>query len=87
MLIVVPIPEEEEIPLSIVEGAIGKALVQAEEEAITGQALTPFLLRQTGELTKGASLRANIALLKNNAVIAARLALVLAREGGEVGLS
>lgn len=84
VLIVVPIPEEEEIPLSIVEGAIGKALVQAEEEAITGQALTPFLLRQTGELTEGASLRANIALLKNNAVIAARLARVLARERGEV---
>ncbi len=74
VLIVVPIPQEEEIPSAVVEAAIGKALAQAAEERITGQALTPFLLRRIGEITEGASRRANIALLKNNAVVAARMA-------------
>lgn len=77
VLIAVPIPAEEEIPSSVVEGAIGEALAQAEKEAITGQALTPFLLRRVAELTQGASLAANIALLKNNAVIAALLSRAL----------
>jgi pseudouridine-5'-phosphate glycosidase len=77
VLVAVPIPEEEEIPPSTLEEAIGQALAQAEEEAITGQAVTPFLLGRIAELTEGASLRANIALLKDNAAIAARLARAL----------
>jgi len=83
VLIAVPIPKEQEIPSSVVESAIGEALAQAEEEAVTGQALTPFLLKRVSELTKGESLRANIALLKNNAVIAARLARTLKHTGAE----
>ncbi len=84
VLMVVPIPQEQEIPSPVVETAIGKALARASEEGITGQALTPFLLRRVAELTEGASLRANVALLKNNAVIAARLARALRAWSGKV---
>jgi pseudouridine-5'-phosphate glycosidase len=81
VLVVVPIPREEEIPHPVIEEAIAQALVRAEEDAITGQAVTPFLLTRVAELTKGLSVRANIALLRNNAIIAARLARALKTSG------
>ena len=57
---------------------VGRAINQALEEAIIadihGQAVTPFLLRRISELTEGASLRANLGLLRNNARVAAEIA-------------
>ena len=77
VLVVAPVPASAEVPSSVVEEAIRDALAEAEEKAITGQALTPFLLERVSELTKGTTMRANVALLKKNAVIAARLARAL----------
>jgi pseudouridine-5'-phosphate glycosidase len=60
------------------EEAIGTALHDAMEAGIKGKALTPFLLTRVSELTGAASLRANLALLENNARVAAQIALALA---------
>jgi len=61
------------------EAAIAQALAEAGEQGVRGQALTPFLLARISELTGEASLRANLALLENNARIGARIAVALAR--------
>jgi len=78
VLIVVPIPEEAELPRQVAEQAIGRALAAAEEQGIKGRNLTPFLLNEIARITEGRSLTANIALLKNNALVAARIARALA---------
>ncbi len=72
-LIANPIPEEAEIPLETIKPLIEKALKDA--GGIQGKELTPFLLTRLGELTAGQTLKANIALIKNNALIAAMIAL------------
>jgi pseudouridine-5'-phosphate glycosidase len=79
VLVCVPIPAEVEIPRNAAEDIITRALAEAEAKQIRGKELTPFLLAQLEALTGRATRRANIALLKNNAVIAARIARVLAR--------
>jgi len=81
LLLAVPVPAAAELPPAAVEQAIAQALAEADRQGIRGPAVTPFLLRRVGELTGGASLRANVALLQNNAAVAARLAVALA-EGG-----
>jgi len=78
ILVTVPVPEEEEVPSSLVEEALAKALEMAEVEGVRGAALTPFLLGRLNELTQGATLGANIALLKENARVAAGVAQALA---------
>jgi len=78
VLIVVPVPAEAELPAEVMEAAIAQALAAAEEKSIRGKAITPFLLARIAETTGGASLRANVALLENNAAIAARIAGALA---------
>ena len=55
------------------------ALAKAEREAITGKAVTPFLLSEIGRATGGRALAANIALVRNNARLAARIAVELAK--------
>lgn len=74
ILVTNPIPEAEAIPKSKMEPIIAKASVEAMEQEIHGQALTPFLLGRIGELTKGKSMKANLALLLNNARLAAQVA-------------
>ncbi|HAL60932.1 MAG TPA: pseudouridine-5-phosphate glycosidase [Chloroflexi bacterium] len=76
ILVTVPLPEEDEVPSTLVEEALAKALEMA-AESVRGAALTPFLLARMNELTRGATLRANIALLKNNARVAAGVAQAL----------
>ena len=78
ILVAVPVPEADAVSLSRIEGALGEALVMAEAQGIKGSALTPFLLDQMNSLTKGATLRANLSLLKNNARVAARIAKAMA---------
>jgi len=77
MLITVPVPADDELPPDKVEAAIASALTEAEARAIEGSASTPFLLRWVARQTDGASLKANIALLENNAAVAAQIALAL----------
>jgi len=77
VLVCVSIPREYEIPREVIEPFIARALSEAEEQKIVGNAVTPFLLKRLAELTEGASVRANIALLKNNVAVAAEIAKVL----------
>lgn len=79
VLVGVPVPEEFEIPTTEAELAIAQALATAEQESIRGKLLTPFLLARIEELTGGESLKTNQALLRNNAEVAAKIALSLAK--------
>jgi pseudouridine-5'-phosphate glycosidase len=74
LLVVVPIPEEFEVPTEVLEQVLQTVLEEAESNGITGAELTPFLLSQMAERSEGATLRANIALLENNARVAAEIA-------------
>jgi pseudouridine-5'-phosphate glycosidase len=69
-----PIPEADEIPASEIEPVIAAALAEANRLGIRGKDVTPFLLGEIVKATKGRSLRANIALVKNNAKVAAEIA-------------
>ena len=77
MLIANPVPAEDEIPAETMAGHIADAQQAAVENGIAGKAVTPFLLARILELTGGASLKTNIALVENNARLAARIAKAL----------
>lgn len=79
ILVTVPVPDEYEVPTSLLEEALAKALEMGEGRGVRGAALTPFLLGRLNELTHGATLRANIALLKDNARVAAGVARALVK--------
>lgn len=79
LLLVVPPPGADAMAPERIEQAIQSALKEAEQKGIHGSAITPFLLRRVSELTDGESLHANLALLKNNAMVAAQVAAVLAK--------
>lgn len=74
-----PIPAEFEVPADDIAGAIDAALQEANAQGIAGQDVTPFLLKAVVEHTGGASLAANLALVKNNAATAADIAVEYAR--------
>ncbi len=74
MIIGNPIPEEFSMNPEKMHTAIEAALKQADERDIKGKAVTPFLLESIKELTGGESLNANIALIKNNALLGAKIA-------------
>lgn len=76
-LIANPIPAADEIPSEILRPHIEQALREAEAQGIAAKAVTPFLLQRIFELTDGASLTANIALVRNNARLAAGIANAL----------
>lgn len=73
-----PVPSEHELPRDLYESALAGALGDASKAGIRGRALTPFLLDRMRERTGGASVRANRALLLQNARVAAALAVGLA---------
>lgn len=81
VLVAVPVPQEHELPHAGVDGAIAQALREADDAGVRGKASTPFLLRRVSELTGGESLKANLALLLNNAGVAAQIACELRRGG------
>jgi len=81
VLVANPPPEEQALSPETVDGAIQQALDEALAQGIRGQGVTPFLLKRVSELTGGDSLRANLALLLNNARLAAQIASVLAQPG------
>lgn len=74
-----PIPEEDELPLQLYERSLAEALSSATAAGVRGRAVTPFLLERMRVLTGGESVRANMALLRNNARVGARLAAALLR--------
>lgn len=74
VLVTNPIPEEHSIDRKIIDQAIEQALEEMNSLEITGNKTTPFLLAKVKEITKGKSLDANIALVYNNALLAARIA-------------
>ena len=79
-LVVVPVPPDADVQKVEIESAIDRALSRAEVEGVVGKALTPFLLEQLVLLTGGSSLNANIALLVNNARVAAQISVALSLE-------
>jgi len=74
MLVAVPVPDADAIDA---DAEIASAAREAAEQGIHGKELTPWLLKRVADLTGGKSQQANIALLKNNAIVAAELARVL----------
>ena len=74
-----PIPNEAEIPSAEIAPTIAKAITEAKAQNITGKNVTPFLLKRLAEITQGRSLTANIALVKNNAKLAAEIAVAYAQ--------
>jgi pseudouridine-5'-phosphate glycosidase len=73
-----PIPVEDEIPAEEIDSVIADALCDLDARGITGQDVTPFLLSQIVDRTSGRSLRANLALVRNNAVLASQVAVAYA---------
>lgn len=80
MLIANPVPEADEIPFDEMAVFIAMAQAEAEAKGVSGKAVTPFLLARIVELTGGRSLATNIALVKNNARLAAEIAVELSRK-------
>jgi len=76
-----PLPPEVALPPHELHEALQQAEKQAADQGVRGNKLTPFLLGQLSELTKGKTLRANVSLVINNARLAARLATELATRG------
>ena len=77
VLVVQPPPAEAALPHEQVDAVIDQAIREAAEKGIRGAAVTPFLLGRVSELSGGASLRTNLALLRNNARLAAQIAAQL----------
>src|SRR5687767_13999137 len=77
LLVTVPIPAEADVDAATLQKLLDEALAEAEHSGIGGRDLTPFLLSRMAQQSDGATLRANIALLENNAHVAAEIALVL----------
>jgi len=69
-----PVPEADEIPPERFNGWLERALIEAQEHAVTGRAVTPFALARLHELSDGETLRSNLALVKSNARLAAQIA-------------
>jgi pseudouridine-5'-phosphate glycosidase len=66
------------VPAEKVELALRTALQQAESEGVRGKQVTPYLLSRLADLSGGGTLRANLALLRNNARVAAEIARAFA---------
>ena len=74
-----PVPEAHAMPKAEIDAMTEQALREADEQGVCGKAVTPFLLARIKQLTGGRSLDTNIALVKNNAVLGAALAVQLAQ--------
>lgn len=79
LLLCAPVPADAALPDPVVEDATERAVARAGREAIRGKTLSPFLLREIADATGGASLEANIALLRQNARVAAEVAREISR--------
>ncbi len=79
VLLVVPPPEEEALKWPVVEQAVEEALLEVHKRGIKGGKVTPFILEHINKATNGGTLSANIALVANNAAVAADIAVDLAK--------
>jgi pseudouridylate synthase len=79
LLIANPIPEDHALEEAAIEERIAEAVAEAKAQGVGKKEATPFLLKRVVELTEGKSLEANIALIRNNAMLAAHAAAELAR--------
>ncbi|GJE41219.1 Pseudouridine-5'-phosphate glycosidase [Methylobacterium soli] len=77
VLVANPVPQANEIPAAEIGVLIEAVLAQADAAGVSGKAVTPSLLARILALTGGRSLLTNIALVKNNAALAARVAVAL----------
>jgi pseudouridylate synthase len=73
----VPLPEADALGGDVVHAAVDQAVDEAASREIRGPRLSPWLLARVGEITNGASVRANTALVVNNARVAGQLAAAL----------
>jgi pseudouridine-5'-phosphate glycosidase len=78
ILICVPVPEADALPGEVARTAVERAIAEATQERVAGPELTPWLLARIAVLTDGASIRANTALIVNDAGFAGALAVLLA---------
>ncbi|TCT40345.1 pseudouridine-5'-phosphate glycosidase [Martelella mediterranea] len=78
VLVANPVPEADALTHEFIDGTIENAVREADEKSVTRKELTPFLLARINELSEGRSLTANIALVKNNAKLAAQIAVAKA---------
>jgi pseudouridine-5'-phosphate glycosidase len=78
LLLCVPVPAADEYPLADARAAVERAIADAAAAGIEGPALTPWLLARIAEITEGGSVRANVALIVNNSLVAGQLAAALA---------
>ncbi len=74
LLVTVPVPAEAEVSPDVLQRVLDQSLNEADKSGIGGRELTPFLLARMAEKSEGSTLRANIALLENNAKVAAQIA-------------
>jgi pseudouridine-5'-phosphate glycosidase len=81
VLVANPIPQADALEPAFIDKAIADAVAEAAAKGISRKELTPFLLARINELSGGRSLKANIALVKNNAALAARISAALATAG------
>lgn len=82
VLISNPVPEEMALPHEYIDSLVDQAVKECEEQGIKGKDATPFLLKRIVELTGGKSLETNIALVRHNAELGARIAIALAAKKG-----
>ena len=85
VLVANPIPEADEIPYETMALLVDQALEEARLQRIEGKAVTPFLLSRLLTLSDGASLAANIALVRNNVRVAAEIACAVAQRRLPIG--
>ena len=78
ILVAIPVPGEAEVPAAELEPVIASALAAAESGGVSGGAVTPFVLARIAAATGGRAVSANVALVENNARLAAALAAALA---------
>ncbi len=79
LLIANPIPQDHALEEAAIEARIAEAVAEAKTQGVGKKEATPFLLKRVFELSGGKSLEANIALIKNNAMLAAQAAVELAK--------
>ena len=77
LLVAVPVPVEAEVPAELLAQVLQESIQEADRRNVAGSELTPFLLTHMADESQGATLRANIALLENNARVAAQIARTL----------
>jgi pseudouridine-5'-phosphate glycosidase len=82
ILVAVPVPAEAELPREAVEEAVDRAL--AESAAVSGPAITPFVLERIAALTGGRSVEANVAAAEHNAGVAAAVACQVVALSGDI---